>query len=173
MIDPEVAGQLRILFNDLDAEVAGHSPRCALSGNCCRFKEYDHTLFLSKVEADYLLALAPAPVRPLDEGQTCPWQDLAGRCTAREARPLGCRVFFCDPEYEPHAGPITEHYLARLKRTCEEHGLPWGYAPLHWHLRAAGAEGRFPDAPGTPAEPRADARAMREVLDTNPSGQYS
>ncbi len=29
-----------------------------------------------------LIADAPHPVRPLDQGATCPWQDGHGRCTA-------------------------------------------------------------------------------------------
>ena len=39
-------------------------------------------------------------MRPLDQGATCPWQDSRGHCTAREARPLGCRVYYCDPAFE-------------------------------------------------------------------------
>ena len=65
-------------------------------------------------EAALLVADAPPPARPLDDGATCPWQDGAGRCTARGARPLGCRVYFCDPSYEGQAEPLTEEFLGRL-----------------------------------------------------------
>lgn len=135
------------IYDALDAEVARRAPVCALSGRCCRFAEYDHTLFLSGLEADVLLAEAPPPFRPLDAGATCPWQDGQGRCTAREARPLGCRVFFCDPAYQPEAPELTETYLARLRQVAAAHGLPWNYAPLHQHLRQARDEGRFADPP--------------------------
>src|SRR5437764_4905777 len=106
---------------------------------CCRFAEYGHTLFVSVAEFAVLLADAPPPARPLDDGATCPWQDAHGRCTAREARPLGCRVFFCDPAYLPEAPDLSERYLARLKRLVEDCDLPWDYAPLHDHLRRAWA----------------------------------
>ena len=142
---------LAVLYRDLDAEVAGLGPACALSGRCCRFAEYGHTLFLSAPEAALLLADAPAPARLLDDGETCPWQDAAGRCTAREARPLGCRVYFCDPAYAPHAPDLSERHIARLKRLADELGWPWDYAPLHRHLARAEAQGRFP------GESRADA----------------
>src|SRR3954466_1131721 len=99
---------LHAVYAELDAEVPGLGPRCELSGRCCRFAEYDHTLFLSAPEADLLLEEAPSPVRPLDAGETCPWQDHAGRCTARGARPLGCRVYFCDPAFESHAPRLSE-----------------------------------------------------------------
>ena len=91
----------------LDAAVARLGPVCRISGRCCRFREYGHTLFLSAPEADYLLSEAPAPVRPLDDGETCPWQDVRGRCTARDARPLGCRVYFCDPAYQDAAPELS------------------------------------------------------------------
>ncbi len=91
------------MYRDLDAEVAGPAPVCLVSGLCCRFEEYGHTLFVSAPEMAILLADAPPPSRPLDDGATCPWQDARGRCTAREARPLGCRVYFCDPTYQDQA----------------------------------------------------------------------
>jgi hypothetical protein len=132
------------LYSALDSAVAQLGPVCRLSGCCCRFAEYGHTLFVSAPEAAMLLADAPAPSRPLDDGLTCPWQDAAGRCTARDARPLGCRVYFCEPGFEPHASALSEEFIARLKRICEGHNLPWNYAPLHHHLRQASAAGRFP-----------------------------
>ena len=149
-------GPLAILYGELDRGVAVLGPVCSLSGRCCRFEEYDHTLFLSAPEAAVLIADAPPPVRPLDAGATCPWQDERGRCTAREARPLGCRVYFCDPAYEGRAPLLTEHFLGRLKALVEDRGWPWGYAPLHRHLEAASARGEFL-SPTPPVEGRSPA----------------
>lgn len=137
---------LQVVYDDLASDVARAGPVCELSGRCCRFAEYDHTLFLSACEAELLLADAPPPVRALDEGQTCPWQDVQGRCTAREARPLGCRVYYCDPSYQHRSHELSELYLAKIRRIAEETGRPWGYAPLHTHLREAQSTGRFPPA---------------------------
>jgi hypothetical protein len=136
--------ELSGIYEDLDREIAHRGPVCAVSGRCCRFREYGHTLFLSAPEAALLLADATAPVRPLDDGATCPWQDSSGRCTAREARPLGCRVYFCDPGYEPHAPELTEKFLGRLKRLAHEHGWSWDYAPLHHHLKRRWTTGHEP-----------------------------
>jgi hypothetical protein len=145
--DPLRAG-LRALYAELDEAVARLGPVCRVSGCCCRFVEYDHTLFVSAAEVDLLLEEAPPPVRTLDDGATCPWQDCNGRCTAREARPLGCRVYFCDPAYAPHAPELSEAFLARLKRLADDHGHPWSYAPLHRHLEAARRQGRLPETIG-------------------------
>lgn len=138
---------LLAIYADLDAAVAARAPVCLASGRCCRFREFDHTLFLSAPEAELLVAEAPPPARALDDGATCPWQDDRGRCTARDARPLGCRVYFCDPAYEPFAGMISEEFVGRLKRIVEDRELPWDYAPLHTHLRRAAEEGRFDRSP--------------------------
>lgn len=137
---------LRAIYAEVDAEVARWGPVCRISGRCCRFEEYGHTLFVSKPEFDLLLAEAPEPSRPLDGGATCPWQDDRGRCSARDARPMGCRVYFCDPNFQEKAPEIAESGIAKLKRLADKLGLPWDYAPLHRHLHQAREEGRFPTA---------------------------
>lgn len=146
MIDPEsFRAEVQAIYAGVDADVARLEPVCAISGRCCRFVAYDHTLFVSAPEVAILLADAPPPVRALDEGATCPWQDDRGRCTARAARPLGCRVYFCDPSYTPHGPEIAEAAITRLKILVDERDLPWNYAPLHRHLHAAVAAGDYPD----------------------------
>jgi hypothetical protein len=144
--------ELRQLYVDLADEQARIGPACAVSGRCCRFHEYEHTLFLSATEAEILVREAPPPARPLDDGATCPWQDRANRCTAREARPLGCRLYYCDPAYQEHLPAIGESFTGRLKRLIDRYGLEWGYAPLHRHLAAAREEGRLadPEPQGSP-----------------------
>jgi hypothetical protein len=132
---------LGVLYRELDQAVARHQPVCELSGRCCRFRDYGHTLFLSAPEAALLLADAPPPARGLDDGATCPWQDARGRCTAREARPVGCRVFFCDPRFETILPELAEEFTGRLKRLVEAEGWAWDYAPLHRHLSRAWPKG--------------------------------
>ena len=135
--------ELMALYDELDAEVRRLGPVCNLSGLCCRFGEYGHTLFLSAPEAALLVADSPPPARPVDDGATCPWQDLQGRCTARGARPLGCRIYFCDPAFQPEGSIVGEAFITRLKSLVDRLGLPWDYAPLHRHLLRAIGEGRL------------------------------
>lgn len=121
------------LYHNLDRDVAAAGPVCVASGRCCRFKEFGHVLFLSNLEAEVLLAGAPpydpATVTP----DFCPFQK-GNLCTAREPRPLGCRVYYCDPNYQETAAHLTETYLRRLKDLATSHGLDWRYAPLHHFL---------------------------------------
>src|ERR1700694_794123 len=101
------------LYKEVDAEVRAAGPVCVASGRCCRFKEYGHTLFVSNLEADVLLAQAPAYEQPVS-ADFCPFQK-ENLCPAREPRPLGCRVYYCDPAYQETGNRITEKYLRRLK----------------------------------------------------------
>ncbi len=57
----EIRVQLRLLYRDVDQAISELGPTCALSGRCCRFREYGHTLFLSAAEAVFLSDLAPRP----------------------------------------------------------------------------------------------------------------
>lgn len=142
--------ELRALYAELQADIERAGPVCALSGRCCRFKEYGHTLFLSAPEFALLQSDAPPRVRPVDDGARCPWQDDRGHCTAREARPLGCRVYYCDPSYEGRGEALSETYIARLKALADRRSLPWNYAPLHHHLRHAEAARQPQFAPSGP-----------------------
>lgn len=124
--------QVLALYAEVDREVAAAGPVCVASGRCCRFREYGHTLFLSALEARVLLDGAPAYSAPVDDA-FCPFQK-DNLCTAREPRPLGCRVYYCDPTYQETASRITEKYLSRLKTLCDAAGVDWRYAPLHKFL---------------------------------------
>jgi hypothetical protein len=120
------------LYAEVDAAVAAAGPVCVASGRCCRFKEYGHTLFISNLEADVLLAAAPSYDKPVSS-DFCPFQK-GNLCTAREPRPLGCRIYYCDPAYQETGSRLSEEYLRRLKRLADEHGVEWRYAPLHSFL---------------------------------------
>ncbi len=143
----EIRDKLTALYRELDEAAAMMGPVCQLSGRCCRFKDHGHTLFLSAPEAQLLVSDAPQPPGQLDNGESCPWQDARGRCTARDARPLGCRVFCCDPSFESLAPELSATFLARLKQLASRHDWLWNYAPLHQHLRQAQVEGRLKIAP--------------------------
>jgi len=120
------------IYNEAEREIAAAGPVCVASGKCCRFKEYGHTLFLSNIEADVLLSAAPPYATPVSD-EFCPFQKN-NLCTARELRPLGCRVYFCDPSYHETGNAITEKYLQKLKQLASQNDVPWEYAPLHVFL---------------------------------------
>ena len=127
-----VRRQVLELYREVDQAVAAAGPVCVASGRCCRFKEYSHVLYVSNLEADVLLAEAPAYQQPVSPN-FCPFQK-ENLCTAREPRPLACRVFFCDPNYQETGNRLSEEYLRRLKELAQANGIEWRYAPLHEFL---------------------------------------
>jgi hypothetical protein len=129
---PEHRQRVRAIYAAADAAVAAAGQRCDASGRCCRFKEYGHTLFVSQLEADLLLDAAPPFEGPVT-GEFCPFQ-VNNLCTAREPRPLGCRVYFCDSSYQETGRQISETYLRQLKDLADELGVGWRYAPLQVFL---------------------------------------
>jgi hypothetical protein len=124
--------QVLEIYQEADREVAAAGPICVASGRCCRFKEYGHALYLSNLEAEVLLSNAPAYEAPVSEC-FCPFQK-ENLCTAREPRPLGCRVYFCDPAYQDTMKEIMEKYVRRLKDIARANSVEWRYAPLHYFL---------------------------------------
>ena len=134
-MNAELKRRVLEVYAEVDRAVAAAGPRCDASGRCCRFKEYGHTLFVSNLEAEVLLEAAPPYEKPVS-GDGCPFQ-VDNLCTARTERPLGCRIYFCDPGYGETGNRITEGALARLKELADEHGTGWRYAPLHVFLNEA------------------------------------
>src|SRR5437667_9003807 len=120
------------LYRDVDQAVAAAGPVCVASGRCCRFKEYGHVLFLSNLEAGVLLASAPPYEQPVSP-DFCPFQK-DNLCTARAPRPLGCRIYYCDPAYQETGNRLTEQALHKLKALAHEQDVDWLYAPLHYFL---------------------------------------
>lgn len=141
--DAQLRSELQAIYAELEQEIARAGPVCQISGRCCRFEEFGHTLFVSNLETELLLDEGLPAGRPVDAA-VCPFQQ--GRlCTARERRPLGCRVFFCQADYQDRASSLSEQYLGRLKRLAERLGRAWRYGPLHAMLAeqqcAGGGEG--------------------------------
>ena len=135
MTDSRLRAGLLQIYEDLARDLAQLAPVCELSGRCCRFKEYGHRLYISRTEAELLLEDGLPPNATVDEAG-CPFQ-IGGLCTAREKRPFGCRVYFCDPKYAGQAEILSEKYLEQLREMHRATNTPWDYGELHLFLQEA------------------------------------
>jgi hypothetical protein len=106
-------------------------------------------LYLSSLEAEVLLAEAPPYEQPASP-DFCPFQK-DNLCTARAPRPLGCRIYYCDPTYQETGNRIMEEALHQIKALYREEGIDWHYAPLHTFLNAAPAQKLAPALDPPPA----------------------
>lgn len=142
---------MRELYADLDRRVAEHAPTCWNKGECCRFGRYGHRLYVTSLEVAYYLAMGPGR-EPSDSGlgspaaaallaeATCP-HAFGGSCHARDRRPVGCRVFYCDPASQDWQGPVTEEFLGRLRAMHEGLSVPYVYAD--WLVVLAALRGEW------------------------------
>lgn len=133
---------LEALYREVDAFVARARPVCIQRGVCCRFEEAGHELFATALEADYAAERHPEASEPEAPGR-CPYH-VAGKCTAREGRPMGCRTYFCDRRTDSVLAEAHEHFLALLRGVERESGYPAAYARFPELLAARGI-GASPD----------------------------
>lgn len=124
--------KLSAFYSALDEAIAARGWVCRGCGECCHFDQVDHVLYASELERSYLLANATQPQQPdgdtdlLAKGLRCPYQQ-DNRCTARQGRPLGCRLHFCEAEDDFE---FYEMWHIRLKQLHSDTGQDWRYAPL-------------------------------------------
>ena len=128
--------RLEALYAEVDAFVAEARPVCIRRGVCCRFEQAGHELFATGLEADYAAARHPTAAAPEAPGR-CP-HHVAGRCMAREGRPLGCRTYFCDRRTESVLAEAHEHFLRALRRIEADLGYPTSYGRFPALLAARG-----------------------------------
>jgi len=101
---------------------------CQICGKCCDFEKYDHRLFVTSPEIEYLTAkLGIDKIRPMTNGR-CPYNEK-GFCSIHKHRFSGCRIFHCHSDKE-FQSQLTEETLRKLKSLCEEFALPYRYVDL-------------------------------------------
>lgn len=113
-------------YTRVDGVVAGYQPICRNRGDCCQFKRFGHRLYVTTVELAYFFEGWGHSWRSPDDNGGCPFQ-VDGMCQARLHRPMGCRVFFCDPGAKAWQGPTYEGFLAELKGIGSDFGIAYRY----------------------------------------------
>lgn len=140
----EVIAAMRDFYEYVDRRIEELGPVCWNKGECCRFGQFGHRLYVTALEVAYYLARSGAAGdgegdNPAVTGDFCP-HAIAGRCDVRGHRPLGCRIFYCDPAARHWQGPLTEELLGQLRRLHEELKITYLYADWMTVLRALARE---------------------------------
>ncbi len=112
-------------------------PACHQCSRCCRFDVYGHDLFVSTAEmALFLRRTDPARVDGPIVG-ACPFLRIhPARCAARAARPLGCRLFYCDRSARWWQQDLYDLLHHRVRRLHETFKVPYFYVEWLSALRA-------------------------------------
>lgn len=141
----EVRDAVEAVYKDLAAEIDRHWTLCGASGRCCRFEEYGHRLFITAIELGTFihdLRRMNQPAKLVSaitawDGTGCPFQ-VGKLCGVHGIRPMGCRMFFCDPRSTDWQNEQYERFHARLKRLHDELGVPYAYMEWRQGLREMG-----------------------------------
>ncbi len=132
----EAFDDLAEIFRQVAEAVAGLNIQCRKDGFCCRFDRSGLNLFATRLESDYLRLVGGGPRDSLDTAQ-CPCQ-TSGLCTGRMGRPLGCRIYFCDPAYGDRQQVLYERFHQKIIDLHERHGVAYDYRDLLEHLALSG-----------------------------------
>lgn len=124
--------ELAEIYARADEAIMATGAVCWLRGDCCDFPREEHRLWASSVEVAWIREKHPEPFAP--ESDLCPFW-VAGRCTERERRPLGCRTYFCDPRFRDETEAIYERFHAEIRALAERHGVPYRYVSFVDALR--------------------------------------
>ncbi len=125
---PENNPEIVEIYNELEAELASINPGCNTCGTSCHFDEFNHVLYASTIETKYIQENVEVPPFDPDQGK-CPFL-IDHKCTIREHRALGCRVFFCNPDHKETLQDIYEKYYTMIKDMAVKNQTEWNYAPM-------------------------------------------
>lgn len=122
--DAELAA-VQAIYDQLEQLLSERRPRCEMSGRCCNFESEEHQLWASELELAFALHGARGVV-PKTAAGSCPWW-REGLCTLREGRPLGCRIYFCDPGWATEMALVYERFHQQLRDVHQACDRPYSY----------------------------------------------
>jgi hypothetical protein len=129
---PAVRVELESIYEFIAASVESRGPACWASGRCCNFEAAGHRLYVTGLETAYTIihpSGGPVAAPRLEEAIACggcPYQ-LARLCNAREARPAGCRVYFCDRSAQDWQQELAERACQAIRAIHVRHGVEYRY----------------------------------------------
>ena len=127
----DLEAELMAVYRDVEAAYSGYS--CPGSTECCRFGITGREPYVTSIELLVMRrAIArrggqlpekrralPMVPRERDDERTCSMLDYTGRCSIYDARPLGCRTFWC---HRADTGPtaVERDVLGAFVRRIQE-----------------------------------------------------
>jgi Fe-S-cluster containining protein len=147
----EISAAVAEVLAAADQDIASRRPVCRASGRCCHFESYGHRLYVTAAElirfsraesgskeaagekgGSVRVSLPQFFSQGAPEG--CPFQ-VDNLCTAREHRPLGCRVYFCDQNAQAWQSEVYEKYHGQIRALHERFNVPYRYVEWRAGLR--------------------------------------
>ncbi|HYE61849.1 MAG TPA: YkgJ family cysteine cluster protein [Phycisphaerales bacterium] len=133
--DKTIAAELEAVYTLIADQIDARAPRCDISGRCCHFEQHGHRLYVTGLEAAYTVSRLGLVGRNAHSDEDVAMARIRGdcpflvneRCTVHPIRPLGCRVYFCDPTAQDWQQDLSERTLAMVRAIHEKHDVPYRY----------------------------------------------
>lgn len=139
--DPDVRRDVEQVYQAIQSQIDRRRPLCVMSGRCCRFEEFGHRLFVTTLELACFQHDLQVSAPDGWDASGCPFQQ-GKLCSVHAIRPMGCRLFFCDPTAESWQNALYEQFHDRLKRLHELLAVPYRYLEWRAALEAIGLTGQ-------------------------------
>lgn len=120
--------ELVAIYQRLEDELIRLNPGCNACGTCCNFVKFDHVLYTSNIETDFVTMHVEVPDFNVSSNG-CPFLK-DNQCSIRDFRTLGCRIFYCNPNYKEISGDLYEKYYRKIKDLSIKHNIQWKYLPF-------------------------------------------
>ena len=138
--DPSIDEALRTLHEHAATVVELHRPVCLASGRCCQFKNHDHLLAVTGLEAAWTWRnakrdISTAAVATAEQGGVCVYLD-GKLCSIHAERPTGCRTYFCDRGEGGWQATLSESLHRSITRLHDEHNVPYLCAEWNWLVKS-------------------------------------
>ena len=130
--DPLIDEALRALHEHAATVVELHRPVCLASGRCCQFKNHDHLLAVTGLEAAWTWrntqsVISTVAATNAQQQGACAYLD-GKLCSIHRERPTGCRTYFCDRGDGTWQSTLSESLHQSIRRSHEERA--WGADPV-------------------------------------------
>lgn len=127
-MDTDIYSELETIYQSLEKELTAINPGCKGCGTCCNFTAFDHVLYASSIEVDFIMQNVKVPDFDI-ANNICPFLK-DNQCSIRDYRTLGCRVFYCNPHYKDISPEIYEKYYRMIKELSVRYNIEWRYLPF-------------------------------------------
>ena len=116
------------IYQRLEKELTQLNPGCNRCGTCCNFSTFDHVLYTSSIEVNFITQNVEVPNFNVSDN-LCPFLK-DNQCSIRDFRTLGCRVFYCNPHYKEVLYGVYEKYYQMIKELSMKYNIQWKYLPF-------------------------------------------
>ena len=127
-LDVNLYSELGRIYQLLEKELTQLNPGCNQCGTCCDFSTFDHVLYASSIEINYITQNVEVPDFNVADN-VCPFLK-DNQCSIRDFRTLGCRVFYCNPHYKQVLNDVYEKYYQKIKDLRGKYTIQWRYLPF-------------------------------------------